>query len=231
MKHLFLLILITISTFLFSQNKEGIATYEVTHKLEIKGMAGLNIKLPDETKSSKKLTFKGDSSIYEVIQKEKEVTQSNGIFMNFIEPDNKFFIDRNTQITKEKKEFLGKTFLIDSKFEPIKWHKTSEVKKIGDYFCQLATFRDTSKTIQAWFTPQVPVSVGPDKYGDLPGLIVLLIVDEGKTIYSLKNLELKSIDKIIIPKKGKKVTQDEYDKIIEEKLKNRGGRFNFYKED
>jgi len=231
MKQILLLVLLSLSTLVFAQNKEGIAIYEVTHKLEIKGMEGLNIELPDETKSLRKLTFKDSISIYEVIHKEKDVSKNDGIFFHFVEPDNQMYIDRSHNEIKEKKDFLGKTFLIESKAEPIKWHKTSEVKKIGDYFCQLATFRDTSKTIHAWFTPQIKVSVGPEKYGDLPGMIVLLIENEGKTIFSLKSFEFKEVDKIEPPKKGKKVTEEEYDKIVEEKLKSRGGAFDFYSED
>jgi len=228
-KHLLFVLLFSFSTYIFSQNKQGVATYEITRKLEIKGIKGIDF--PDEQKTLRKLTFKDSISLYEVIRKESEVTQNNGFSFHFIEPENQLFIDRTNNIAKEKTDFLGKTFLIQSEYKPTKWHKTSEVKKIGDYFCQLATFRDTSKTIQAWFTPQIPVAVGPEKYGDLPGLIVLLIVDEGKTIFSLKDIEFKQIEEIKPPTKGKKVTQEEYDKIVEEKMKSRGGIFEFYKED
>jgi len=231
MKQIFLILLFAYATISFSQKNEGIATYEVTNKLEIKGIEGLNIDLPDETKGLRKLKFKDSTSVFEVIQKEKDITKTSGVFFNFIEPDNKLYIDRKSKETIEKKDFMGKQFLIESKHSSIKWHKTSEVKKIGDYFCQLATFRDTSKTLHAWFTPQIPNGFGPDKYGDLPGLIVLLIENEGKVIYNLKEIEFKTIDKIKPPKKGKKVTKDEYDKIVEEKMKNRGGVFEFYQED
>lgn len=231
MKHLFLFVLITSSTFLFSQNNEGIATYEVTHKIEIKGMSGMDFDLPDETKALRKLTFKDSVSIFEVIHKERKIEQNNGYSFHYIEPENQLYIDRRRKEIKEKKDFMGKTFLISEKHKSIKWHKTSEVKKIGDYFCQLATFRDTSITINAWFTPQIPNSFGPEKYGDLPGLIVLLVENEGKTIYNLKKIEFKPVDDIKKPKKGKKVTREEYKKIIEEKLKNKDGWINFYNED
>ena len=231
MKQLLILIFLTNSLLSFSQKTEGVATYEITRKLDIKGRPGMNFDFPDEQKTLRKLTFKDSISIWEVIHKENDISQNNGFTFRFVEPDNKLYIDRAARKVKERKDFLGKTFLIQSDLKPLKWHKTSEVKKIGDYYCQLATFRDTSKTIQAWFTPQIPVGFGPENYGDLPGLIVLLVVDEGKTIYNLKDIEFKHIDEIKAPEKGKKVSQEEYDKIVEEKLKNRGGLFEFYKED
>ena len=231
MKQIFLILLLTISTLSIAQNKEGIAQYDIVRKLEIKGMSGMDFDFPEETKSKRKLTFKDSISIFEVVHKERKVNQNSGFNFHFIEPENKLYIDRRSNVFKEKKDFMGKEFLIESQHEPIKWHKTSEIKKIGDYFCQLATFRDTSRTLHAWFTPQIQVSAGPEKFGDLPGLIVVLIVNEGKTVYNLKSIEFKSIDKVKAPKKGEKVTQEEYDKIIEEKMKRRGGVFEFYKDD
>lgn len=55
----------------------------------------------------------------------------------------------------------------------IKWNlKYKETKKIGKYVCKKATavFRGTD--IEAYYTTEIPVSVGPFKFKGLPGLIL-----------------------------------------------------------
>jgi GLPGLI family protein len=85
--------------------------------------------------------------------------------------------------------------------------------------------------VTAWYTPQIPVSNGPGEYGGLPGLIMELSVNRTTILCSKIILNAKSADKIERPKKGKKVSREEYTKIITEKMqemqdnfRNSGGR-------
>ena len=69
-------------------------------------------------------------------------------------------------------------------------------------------------TVIAWYTPQIPVSTGPDTYYGLPGLI--LEVKAGRTTMLCTEVVIssKEVLEIEIPNKGKKVSRDEYNKII-----------------
>ncbi len=85
--------------------------------------------------------------------------------------------------------------------------------------------------VTAWYTPQIPVSNGPGEYGGLPGLIMELSVNRTTILCSKIVLNAKKADKIEQPKKGKKVSREEYTKIITEKMqemqdnfRNSGGR-------
>ena len=85
--------------------------------------------------------------------------------------------------------------------------------------------------VTAWFTPQIPVSNGPGEFGGLPGLIMELNVYRTTLLCSKVVINPKSAEKIEAPKKGKKVTREEYIKIVQEKteelrenFQNRGGR-------
>ncbi len=73
--------------------------------------------------------------------------------------------------------------------------------------------------VTAWYTLDIPVGHGPGDYWGLPGLI--LEVNDGNTIILCTKIVLNPKEKaeIIAPKKGKVVSQEEYDKIIEEKMK------------
>lgn len=85
--------------------------------------------------------------------------------------------------------------------------------------------------IVAWFTPEIPVSQGPGPYWGLPGLI--LEVNDGRTVILCSKIVLNPEDKVQLepPSKGKEVTQEEYEDIMEEKMlemserfRSRGGR-------
>lgn len=75
------------------------------------------------------------------------------------------------------------------------------------------------KTITAWYTPEVPVSMGPENYYGLPGLI--LEVSDGKTTILCSKVVINPKDKVaILPlKKGEKVTQAQYADIMMKKMK------------
>ena len=82
--------------------------------------------------------------------------------------------------------------------------------------------------VEAWYTPQIPVSHGPSEFWGLPGLI--LEVSAGDTTLLCSKIVMNPKEKIEIkaPDKGKEVTKNEYQEIIVEKMKefrnNRGRR-------
>lgn len=72
--------------------------------------------------------------------------------------------------------------------------------------------------VTAWYTPQIPVSNGPDVYWGLPGLILEINAD--RTTILCTEVVLNPTEKIIIeaPTKGDKVSRDEYNKIMKKKM-------------
>ncbi|UUF16024.1 MULTISPECIES: GLPGLI family protein [Flavobacterium] len=73
-------------------------------------------------------------------------------------------------------------------------------------------------TVTAWYTPEIPVNQGPENYWGLPGLI--LEVNDGKTVILCSKIVLNAKEKAEIKpsKKGKVVSQKEYDETVIKKM-------------
>lgn len=79
--------------------------------------------------------------------------------------------------------------------------------------------------VTAWYSPQIPVSSGPESYWGLPGLILEL--NAGRTTMLCTEIILNPSEpiEIIKPKKGKEVNREEYNKIVKVKTDELKERF------
>lgn len=142
-------------------------------------------------------------------------------------PEVKIYRNLETGEATESRDFLGKYFLIKGTPKGQNWKMTKDIKTINNYVCQKAVYvQDSLNTIEAWFSPQIPVSVGPETYAGLPGLILEMNFNDGRRIIKASKITLKPLANgdIIIPQKGKEVTYEEFEKIKEEKMKEMGAR-------
>lgn len=162
--------------------------------------------------------------------------------------DSKYYKNFKTKQYITDLDIFGKEFLVIDSLPKFNWVMTGDEKKIGNYTCSKAQIiipvteedlkeyeeykkkAESGKTtfftpsepkeriIEAWYTMEIPVSNGPDKYWGLPGLILEL--HEGETTFLCSKIVLNPKEKIEIkaPKNGKKVTQKEFDEIQEKKL-------------
>lgn len=82
--------------------------------------------------------------------------------------------------------------------------------------------------VEAWYSPQIPVSHGPAEYWGLPGLI--LEVSAGNTTMLCAKIVMNPKEQIIIeaPSKGKEITKSDYQETVKGKMlemrNNRGRR-------
>ncbi|MBE8725341.1 GLPGLI family protein [Flavobacterium hungaricum] len=72
--------------------------------------------------------------------------------------------------------------------------------------------------ITAWYSPEIPINQGPENYWGLPGLI--LEVNDGRTTILCSKIVLNSKDKVEIKasKKGKVISQKDYDETVIKKM-------------
>lgn len=201
----------------------------------------LDIKLPDDlpeemkariptSRSSKKtLFFNATTSLYKNQEQNpndqviENKDREDGMEMKVMikEAKNEMYKDLANANMVEMRELWGKNFLIKDKPIAFAWKMTAEQKEILGYACKKATCINEKDTITAWFTMQIPVSNGPARYSKLPGMILELDINSGKTSVKATKVDLKKLPEntIVAPTKGKEVTAAEFKKIEEEKKK------------
>ncbi len=230
MKTIITLFIISIALVGVSQNTSGVITYEETinfqidmEKLEEQGMAEFVGMMPTSTSSKKQLYFTKASTLYLNLKKDKkdDHSEEGGMVVMFSNPDNKTYIDNKTNKVIEQQDFMGKMFLIDDTLETLKWKITGETKVVMNYPCIKATMGDSLEMVEAWFTTEIPISIGPEKFGQLPG--VILELTSKKTRQTIKAIDFKfrevTTEEMQKPTDGKNVTKKKYDEIVESKMK------------
>lgn len=78
---------------------------------------------------------------------------------------------QNNKVFVEMNEGADVYQVIDRPFE-WNWKITDETKKIAGYTCRKAISNLMGYHFEAWYTEDIPVSAGPEKFDGLPGLIL-----------------------------------------------------------
>lgn len=180
------------------------------------------------------LTFNKTESIYKEEQQLAKPQSQSGITIQVGSSSDILYKNIKSSIYTKSNEVFGKRFLVKDKLEALDWTISKETKMIGKYLCIKAThtkmvddFDDDFEkkeeqkelNIIAWYTPEIPVSIGPEQYGGLPGLIIEL--HEDKMHFVCSKIILNPTDKIdiVAPTKGKKMNQKEFDAMNDKKSK------------
>lgn len=229
----FLLLLGLLSPALQAQTTSGQITYRETIKLmiEIDGAdEAMRNMIPPSQSFEKQLIFTDQQAIYQDGANpagDLEIKhEENGNDMQIVmkRPASTLYTDLVAGTTINARDFFGRDFLITGTTKAHSWKMTGQQKKIGDYVCFQAILQDTSQQVVAWFSPQIPLSIGPSDWGKLPGMILEVDIDNGQRtiVATAVNLGPVAADAIIKPTKGKPVSQAEFAAIEEAKLKEMG---------
>tara|TARA_B100000768_G_scaffold43828_1_gene42598 strand:- start:8074 stop:8871 length:798 start_codon:yes stop_codon:yes gene_type:complete len=238
-KIIFLLFFTTYS--LIAQDFQGIATYKTQRKLDIKIDSTQAGGMQDEIMAMLKkqfektyiLTFDKEESLYK--EEESLAPPSVGgsmVFISNMGGSGELYKNIKAQRYVQQSDLLGKMFLIQDSLKTNAWKLQGETKNIGTYTCFKATLEREVKsvsemdevtketqTVTAWYTPQIPVSNGPEQFQGLPGLILELSYDSQTILCSKISLNPSKPINIKEPTGGDSVSQSEFDAIMDKKMK------------
>jgi GLPGLI family protein len=168
------------------------------------------------------LQFNDTCSFYDY---EENQSQING----WMTTKTSYYNSINSQARIVKFDFWGEEIFIQDTTKSIEWKITNNKRTIMEYECVKAIWQKNDSTrLYAWFTPMLPVSIGPDGISGLPGAILGLAREDGSIVYFAKRytneFDIKSIRKNI--KTNKRISKSTFFKKLDEKLSNdEQGRF------
>jgi GLPGLI family protein len=239
-----------------AQQKEGKITYQRTIQMQISisDAPGVENTMPRTRIDKFELNFANNQMSWKQMEDEMEDDNSNGGGGMVIRTfgggtDDVTFCDFDKSRRVESRELFEKKFLITDSIRRSNWKLGEETKTILNHLCRKATTQrigkrmmmtmdngkmdrkevDDTANIVAWFTTDIPVSAGPEMQGQLPGAILEMESNNGRTVYAAVDINVKpDLAAIKEPTKGKKVTPDEFtkerNKMMDEMQKNnRGG--------
>tara|TARA_R110002020_G_scaffold36216_1_gene108890 strand:- start:394 stop:1230 length:837 start_codon:yes stop_codon:yes gene_type:complete len=233
---------------LAAQDFQGIATYKTRRQIDIKmDSTQMNDEMQKRLQEQLKkqfqkefiLQFNRNESVYKENEKldAPQVGNSSGIQIKISAGNSILYKNTQAGTFTKQDELLGKMFVIQDSLPKIEWTLEKEQKSIGAYTCFKATFTRevkerqwgsssdsisetiANKTVTVWYTPQIPLSNGPEEYWGLPGLI--LEVQDDKLSILCSSIVLNPQEKLEIeaPDKGKIVDQKTFNALQEEKMK------------
>ncbi len=141
------------------------------------------------------LTDKNGRTVMEINKKENDDLT---YYMNF----------KSNELLSTELLSNGQRCYVQDVIPKLNWKLLPEKKQIGSYRCQRASALFRCAEYEAWFTTDIPLSVGPWKVGGLPGLIVSLSNKRTKITYKLLSAKYPLIESSVvivapIPSKGK----------------------------
>ncbi|MGR7812992.1 GLPGLI family protein [Lacinutrix undariae] len=225
-KQTLLVILITFSTQIFAQKREGVITYKskiikpMDNDTKSSSIQFLNDIIINNDFIDFELSFNNTESVFKItesLEEDNNLKFSIGLLGGY----EIYYYNTSTKENIYQTESYGEFFIITD-HENYKWTLTKESKKIENYTCYKATTIKEIKNsvgvfkrkVVAWYTPQIPLQIGPAGYNGLPGLILEL--QEKNKLYVARKIDINALEtEIKKPTKGKKITYQEFLKIGE----------------
>lgn len=232
------LVSLTAANVVFAQTAEGVITYEVKVNLHRRLPADrqdMKAMIPEFRTTKEQLFFNENESLYKpLIEDEVEDANSHGgggVQIRMQQPNNEFYFDQSSRSIVSKQEFMGKNYLIEDSLKLAPWKFGAEVKTIQGYECRQAYYTDESRPeqkqeITAWYTDKIRPFLGPERFHSLPGAVLAVDINNGERVVVARTIELRELKKNEMkkPASGQKTTQDEFRKMVDEQIKQMGGR-------
>jgi len=223
---------------LSGQEKGGRVLYEATlnlyRNIPAERLEEMKKFVPEFQVTNVELLFNETMSISRNAEKQPDApppaTEQEGMVRRFMMRRSAPVVFRHLKEkrTIEQTDFMDKTFLIADETEKMAWKITGEQKMLNGYPAMAATTRDSvmgrERRIKAFFTPAIPIGAGPQSFAGLPGLVLMVDINEGSQVILAKEIAMDAslAAGITEPVKGKAVTRKEFNEIVAERMKEMG---------
>lgn len=233
----------------FGQANEGVITYESKvnlHRNLPPEREAQKAMIPEFRTTKEQLFFNAQESMYKTLiedEEEQEFGTGGGGGMRVVmrQQNNEIYINPGSEQILSRQEFFGKEYLIADTLKLSPWKFGTETKTILGYACKQAYFtlteevnsmrisgsgpptpekRMVTREITAWYTDQIRPSLGPERFGTLPGAVLAIDINNGERVIVTTKVDLRPLKKTELkaPEKGQRVSRAEFRKITEEQM-------------
>lgn len=168
------------------------------------------------------LSFDKDHSIYKP-GRDPETRQNK--FWGIFDADNIIATDLDSNTSVTQKSIYGDTYLIADSVRKVDWKIGTEIRKIAGFDCRKAIGKVMDSIIViAFYTDEIVPSGGPESFAGLPGMILGIAIPRMHTTWYATKLQLVEVSaaELALPKKGKKLSGNEFRSRLSEILKSWG---------
>ncbi len=124
-----------------------------------------------------------------------------------------------------QRDIFEQTYLLQDSLRNFQWRMTDEKREIAGFDCRKAVTRICDSVyVVAFYTDQIPVSSGPESFGNLPGMILGLAVPRLSITWFATRVELAtpSAQSLNPTFKGKKTNWVKYNADLQKAMKDWG---------
>jgi len=176
------------------------------------------------------LSFTANQTLF--VPEEVDLVQGDSWGLGPLESQNNtIYTNLNTNLITSQKKVFDETFLVKDTARSIKWKITDETREIAGYTCRRANavIMDSIYVV-AFYTPEIPVSGGPESFNGLPGMILgIALPHENLAWFATKITETTvPLNPVVPPKKGKPTTNNELSATLHKIGKDWGKWFDRY---
>jgi GLPGLI family protein len=175
------------------------------------------------TKAKSTLSFTDNKTIYTPIESENANTIFSDLAMSG--QPNVIYTDLDTKTSVTQKKVYEEVFMVKDSVRKITWKITDETREIAGYTCRRANALVLDSVyVVAFYTEKIPVSGGPESFSGLPGMILgVALPHENISWFATKVTDAPVEPKaMVVPKKGKAVTNKELVTTLKQLMKNWG---------
>ena len=198
------------------------ALYEVTTQIQRElppELSHLESQLSSSTVVSRRLRYDGAHAVTDDAPSAPTAAQGGGAVQTRTASMGIVYLDVAQREVLKRRDFMGRQFLVTDSAPEIGWTLTQEKAEFLGYPAYKATAMVGSKSVEAWFTPSVAMSIGPEVYGGLPGLILVLAEDGGRRTFVAQDVSLAPLQTALVrPSEGELMTGEEYNTLVREKI-------------
>lgn len=163
-----------------------------------------------------RLSFDADAFSYTQVVDEN-AKSAGGWWSRGAENPDIFYTSIADSSVTDRRRVMDRAFIMEDEWKAPKWNIAN--MKVGMKELPLPTQLATSispegDTLTAYFTPSIPLGIGPRGYGGLPGAILYLKVQrDGRVVeYTMKTMQPNAPVDLVKPADEKVITREEFDK-------------------